>query len=91
VRFGAYQLLLHIAASVYATSVRYASEAGRIYGRAQRHGLVGAILRTGTRFDWFAGLIPELVRQEQTWAARRCACHVIAVSCVVGFVWPWAG
>jgi hypothetical protein len=90
-RFGAYPLLLHVVASMYATTVRYASEAGRIYGRAQRHGLLGGVLHTGTRFDWFAGLIPELVGQEQRWAAGRCACHVVVVGCVAACVCARAG
>ncbi|KAJ9515242.1 hypothetical protein QJQ45_002373 [Haematococcus lacustris] len=61
--------VLRAVASLYATSVRWASGLGRVVGHTQRRGLRGALSRVGMRSDWFGGLLPSVRRKEQGWAA----------------------
>jgi len=74
---------LRLLGCLYSWAARVCSEGGRLWGHLRR-GRLGNVCR---RFDWFAGQIPPVVRQEQRWSALRLACYLGAVSAALS----WAG
>jgi hypothetical protein len=82
-RFGAYPFLLHVMARLYATTIRYTIDAGRVYGHICKHGVCNMLMHMGTRFDLYCGLVPIAVVHDRVWAAARCACYLAAIVLVV--------
>jgi hypothetical protein len=72
-------------ASVEATLLKTFSEAGRMAGLLS----AGHPRLLGSRFDWFGGMVPNVVRQEVARSVLRSVCHATAAGRVLGWC-AWA-
>ena len=73
-------VLLRMVSCFYGTTIKYASEVGRVQGHRARHGLLGACCRLLDRFDWFGGFIPSVPAKEKACAARRLLVYLSAAT-----------
>jgi GT2 family glycosyltransferase len=72
--------VVRVLAVLESTLIKNASCVGRLWGHAKRWRIPRNICK---RFDWFCGLIPEVVAGEKSKALKRFACFVAVVASVL--------
>eukprot|EP00983_Pelagomonas_calceolata_P107987 1159404-Pelagomonas_calceolata.AAC.14 len=81
---------LRALATFYATTIKYASEFGKLKGHFDRHGVMGLLGRLCLCFDWFGGMHKLIPRKEVAWQLVRCYAYAAAVLSLINAWYPAA-